>query len=237
MGTVLVKGGKGGHHVPTLSKPEKVKIAPIVFSRIEIISENPKSCAERTTDEQISDILEMYKKFGWELNTPGIIIPKRQKGIDRLLIIGDQFTEINVFETCESLFRSRWSYGFNDFEELILKNERDPKNGTYAVWFRDSVEPDKKLMGSSVEDIGLLIKKTGSKTITLLERMLFELMYYEETGNHLDIKNWTVCSGSSYLDGDMPIASWCVDEFVISHDFPGLLSEEPNLGSREAVIA
>ncbi len=44
--------------------------------------------------------------------------------------------------------------------------------------------------------------------ITLLERLIYELLYFSETGGHLDITNWTICSGSRYSDGNVPYVNW-----------------------------
>ncbi|KKT39089.1 MAG: hypothetical protein UW28_C0040G0008, partial [Parcubacteria group bacterium GW2011_GWA2_44_13] len=37
---------------------------------------------------------------------------------------------------------------------------------------------------------------------------LYEAKYFKETGKHLDISNWTLCSGSRYSDGGVPCVRW-----------------------------
>ncbi|KKT39348.1 MAG: hypothetical protein UW28_C0036G0014, partial [Parcubacteria group bacterium GW2011_GWA2_44_13] len=40
---------------------------------------------------------------------------------------------------------------------------------------------------------------------------LYEAKYFKETGKHLDISNWTLCSGSRYSDGGVPVVGWYGD--------------------------
>jgi len=40
------------------------------------------------------------------------------------------------------------------------------------------------------------------------KRLLLELFYHWKTGKHLDILNWTLCSGSRYSVGGVPIVGW-----------------------------
>lgn len=44
--------------------------------------------------------------------------------------------------------------------------------------------------------------------ITLRERIIMELEYFKKTGQHLDIRNITLCSGSRWSDGNVPDANW-----------------------------
>lgn len=50
------------------------------------------------------------------------------------------------------------------------------------------------------------------KGITLRERLLLEIAYFKETGDHLDINNWTLCSGSRSSDGSVPYVRWYPDD-------------------------
>ena len=62
------------------------------------------------------------------------------------------------------------------------------------------------------------MKKTiivDKKGITLEERLLLEIEYFKKTGKHLDVENWTLCSGSRYQDGYVPSAYWDGDEFGV----------------------
>ena len=209
-------------------KPIKPVQAPESRPCIEILRETPKPCDKRTADEQVAGLGVMYEMLGWHLSTAGLMVPERRKGFDRLLVVDDMMTNNLGFEACEASFPSRRYV--NDLDIAIPTNERHPsKNGIYVVWFRDRVEADEELKDKSADDIVMM----GLRTITLLERELFELVHFMETGKHLDIQNWTLCSGSRNSDGNVPNAGWCDGEFEVrrlSHDDQGLY-----LRSREAV--
>jgi hypothetical protein len=74
-------------------------------------------------------------------------------------------------------------------------------------YFKKNLEADEELKNKSANEL----EKMGVKGMTLRERLLMELAYFNETGQHLDIDNITLCSGSRYSDGDVPDVSWGVD--------------------------
>lgn len=47
--------------------------------------------------------------------------------------------------------------------------------------------------------------------ITLRERLFLELAYFTETGEHLDVTGYTICSGSRDSDGGVPGVYWSAD--------------------------
>lgn len=80
------------------------------------------------------------------------------------------------------------------------KEIRDPSNGGYIIALRPCSEADeenKNLSADRCHELGIF-------GMTLLERMMLELWYFWRTKKHLDIDNWTLCSGSRYLDGNVP---------------------------------
>lgn len=91
-----------------------------------------------------------------------------------------------------------------DLDRAVPTNDRDPNNGSYAISFRKTIEADPELASKSADDL----KKEGTKGITLLERLLLELGYFLATGRHLDIENWTLCSGSRGSVGRVPYVLW-----------------------------
>jgi len=58
----------------------------------------------------------------------------------------------------------------------------------------------------------------GMNTQTLREHLLQELEYFEETGKHLDLKSWTLCTGSRHGDDGnlIPRVKWVHDQLEIS---------------------
>lgn len=92
-----------------------------------------------------------------------------------------------------------------DLDEVVTLNERDPKNGTYAILSRNGREADKIYKNISAETMWKK-KKLG---MTLLERMIYGLKYHSETGRHLDVDYWTYCTGSRKKDGSVIIVGNC----------------------------
>ena len=187
----------------------------------------------RNPFEKTGDVLgewrEFYRKyFGIELGD--IKIPEKtpeQGEFSRLIIVAKDLTNNQVYNTCTKHFPC-WRHTDN-LDKDVPTNERDPKNGSYAIWVRDVVEADEVHKRKSAE----MIKKENLTTETLLERMLHELKHFSETGKHLDISNWTLCSGSRFRGGSVPSAGWDGSRFEVGWNYAG--NRDENLRSREVI--
>lgn len=151
----------------------------------------------------ISSWKDFYQKFfGIDVDFSGIKIPEKKPGFDRLIIVAQGLTLNQVYGKCAENFPcSRY---IDDLDKTIIQNDRDPIKGSYAIWVKDRIEADEELKNLSANDL----KEKNIPGITLLERLLYELKYWAETGKHLDIQNWTLCAGSSDSDGDVPRVRW-----------------------------
>ena len=113
-----------------------------------------------------------------------------------------------------------------DLDKGVPTNDRDPaKDGNYVAKFQRTIEADPALKEKSAET--LVEEKISG--ITLLERLLLELGYFISTGNHLDLDNITLCSGSRNSGGYVPDVHWDVDGREVyvswlspSRSYPGL---------------
>jgi hypothetical protein len=112
-------------------------------------------------------------------------------------------TEQRLYDSCRERFNC-WKYTSNSLDKVVVMNERDPRKGSYVVWFRDRVEADEELSNLSAIEL----EKMKIPGITLLERVVMEYDYFNRTNGHLDIENMTICSGSRYLCGDLPRVRW-----------------------------
>ena len=92
----------------------------------------------------------------------------------------------------------------DDLDAAVPTNDRDPKNGSYAVHFKKTVEADPEFANLSANDL----RDREISGITLTERLLLELGYFLATGKHLDVENVTLCSDSRYSDGYVPYVYW-----------------------------
>lgn len=202
----------------------------VFIPRIQILRERPKPCAQRSQDDQITDLKRMYEELRWTWTDSGLVIPKPQKDFDRLLVFADPTLSNNrVFDVCDGSFAC-WRYA-NDLDAAIpaKDDQRHPSKGSYAIWVRDQITPDQDLMGLSANQIkGLCLK-----TETLLEYMLHHLIHFRETGEHLDPRTWTLCAGSRGSGGNIPWAIWDDDEFEVCRYPP--VSRSPDVGPRQAV--
>jgi len=142
------------------------------------------------------------EQFGISLDLSGVYIPQKPAGGKwRLLIIAEGFTAQRFYEKCGEHFKI-WKWTHKSLDDVIDpdQEQRSAKNGAYAIWVRDVVEADGDLKNLSANQI----KEKGIKTEILAERLLHELVYFLETGKHLNVKNVTLCLGSRYLDGNVP---------------------------------
>ncbi len=167
------------------------------------------------------------KHFSLELNFAELIVPdKPAEGNWRLLIIAQGLTMNQVYDSMSKAFKC-WRYN-DDLDAKVPKNARDTKT-VYAIWVRDGVEPDEKYLGKSTNqaDPNMTIG------VTLLERMIHEIVYFDETGNHLDIKGVTFCTGSRHSVGIVPCVDW--DDGRVRVHWCDLDGSDSDCGLREAV--
>jgi len=181
---------------------------------------------------QYADTIQGWQNF-WrkitdqEYNFSTIRIPERPEGKWRLLIIVDIPLE-RLYIECKKRF-SCWRRTDKDFDEIVTENERDAKNGPYAIWVKDEAEADENLRNFSANDI----KAKNLATETLAEKFIHELKFVDETGGHLDVKNITLCSGSRYGDGGVPGVGWRGGEMRVSWYHSGITGDD--LRARETV--
>jgi hypothetical protein len=97
-----------------------------------------------------------------------------------------------IMAEMRSLFKV-WSY----YDDAELDKDFPPPKEITIREFEYSVEP-------TTLDVSAKEGDPEMKGITLRERLLMEILYFKETGKHLDIIGWTICSGSRYSDGDVP---------------------------------
>jgi hypothetical protein len=167
------------------------------------------------------------KHFSPTFDFASLPVPVRPGDGWRLLIIADIPLE-QVYEKCKELFQC-WCWTDGSFNEIVTWNERDAKNGPYAVWVKDNVEADEELKHLSASDI----KVKGMATETLAERLIHELKFFTETGEHLDLKNVTLCAGSRDSFGVVPGVCWRYGAMTVLWAMPVYCSD--SLRSRQAV--
>ena len=142
-----------------------------------------------------------FKLFGHTVHLADVQLPKPKKGFDRLILVPKGLTMNQVVVVMREHFQV-WLYT-EDLDSSITINDRVPTE-TYPIRIRNRPEADEELKNLSANDL----KAKNINGMTLWERLIFELKYYDETGKHLDLNNRTLCSGSRYSGGSVPGVYW-----------------------------
>jgi len=153
------------------------------------------------------DWLAVYKSYGMEAeyqeametlpkwSDPSLWVVPVVASKDRKKVI----TCNNVVSVMRGSGVKFWLY-YDDMDANIVHNDRDPANGSYLVGFRRTVEADEEFKNLSAN----MLAKQEHKGTTCLERLILGHGYYLATGQHLDVKCYTLCPGSRCRDGDVP---------------------------------
>lgn len=166
------------------------------------------------------------KHFGLALDHSMLHVPAKPEYACRPVLVVPQINNNQVFDACTKAFKGKaWRYedDLNTVTDIVERPQ-----GPYVVWVHDTVEADADMANKSAEDIAA----AGTNTMTLRERMVLELAYFDETGKHLDIENVTLCAGSRYRGGRVPHAHW-LGEFGVGWCHPR--RRYPSLRARVAV--
>lgn len=171
------------------------------------------------------------KLFGKRPYFSEIQIPEKPKGPMWLIPVAREiikWTNDRPLQGVQSAlnrhFRS-WQQSHNGLDQAVTGNDRDPRNGSYAVWVRALVEADPEFANRSADEL----KHEGHTGITLLERKLLEWHQFCLTGEYLDRESVTLTTGSRYSGGSVPLAHWLDGFYVGACDSS---RRGPNLRSR-----
>ncbi|HMQ02253.1 MAG TPA: hypothetical protein PKD79_04305 [Candidatus Doudnabacteria bacterium] len=192
-----------------LKKKNPFAMSPTEEVGLEVLAE------ERA--EMLLNWEEFYKEFFDEdVDFTHLQVPERLEGFDRLIVVAKGMTAQLVYDRCADSFPCM-KYTDRSLSEVVPTNEREPSNGPYAIWVRDTVEADEVHKNKSANKI----KRYSIRSETLLERLLHGLKFYKETGKHLDISNVTLCAGSRDWFGVVPRVYWIADWMEVYWCNPG----------------
>jgi len=165
----------------------------------------------------VSEWENFYQRvLGITVDLSRVEIPSHQpkKDFSRIVMVAESLTLNQVWEVCKKRFPA-WSYYGDDLDKAVLINNRTTIK-SYAIRIRDRQEADEELKNLSANQLS----KKGIPGITLLERLLLELKYYDETGQHLDLQNITLCNGSRFLFDRVPLVRWHDGRFDVIWFYP-----------------
>jgi hypothetical protein len=133
----------------------------------------------------------------------GVVVPELEERPGMVaLYIARGLTCDRIFAAMKTLFKKVWKWcdGSIDAQLDSSKEVRSPQNGSYVIYVKDAVEPDPEYLGKSVRQVD----PNGSIGVTLLERIFHGMVHFAKTAKHLDVKGYTLCSGSRYRGGNVP---------------------------------
>lgn len=120
---------------------------------------------------------------------------------------------------------------YSFYDDKQLDKDFPPPKQISTRHFAKNIEADEEYKNMSANDLD----EKGVKGITLRERLLMEIQYFKETGNHLDVDNVTLCSGSRDSGGDVPSVYWDSARRGVYVDWGGLSRSYSSLRARVAV--
>ena len=163
--------------------------------------------------------------FGIKVDFSKLKIPENPEDFRWVVIVPQGLTCNELFNKCKEKFGAWRFYDDLNKEVISIRTTKE----TYAVRIRDRVEADDENKGLSL----ILCQKSEDirigEGITLEERLVLELFYWwKNNGTHLDLKSWTLCSGSRDRDGHAVIVVWnsydklYVYDTASDHDYDNL---------------
>jgi len=172
-----------------------------------------------------------YADRGFDAKFPNIIIPEHDSKLFRPVLM-PAFRELPQNATL-ALVRKNCdvvTYVADDnLDRHIIHNARSRTLGSYVILVRKGFEPDEAYLGRSTNEVDpyLLIG------MNVRERMILGDKVLAETKKHLDVKGWTLCTGSRYADGNVPYVRFYGVEVHVYWDNPD--DSDTRFGLREAV--
>ncbi|EKE11448.1 MAG: hypothetical protein ACD_15C00077G0006 [uncultured bacterium] len=166
--------------------------------------------ADTTSQTEVGRWQKFYNKvFGESLDFSNIHIPEKPGDDWWLIILAKGMTPEKLLQKCREKF-GVWKWTNDSLDEIVI-SDRAAKDVHYAIWVKSNVEADEEFKNISANQL----KEQGHNGITLEERLVLELLYFWRTKKHLDIQNWTLCSGSRYASGNVPSVSWSDDKMGV----------------------
>lgn len=150
----------------------------------------------------LDEMMRFYKEvFDLKCDYSKLRAPVPRERFDWLLVADHRVGAQTAFDKCQERFRTCKSTD-SSLDVAVPTNDRSQKDGDYAIWLRNQVEADEEHRSKSARDLKAVAG------ITLRERLMLELWYEWKRDQHLDVENYTLCSGSRDDCGNVPSVRW-----------------------------
>jgi len=172
---------------------------------------------------------EFYRKyFRITVDFSDVIIPEDPGGFPRVIFIPEGLTFATVIKALREKFKV--SLYTEDLDKDVTENIRIPDK-SYAIRVHGRQEADEEWKDTSASQL----KEQNVNCVTLMERLVDELKWFDETGEHMDIDNWTLCAGSRRSVGYVPGVHWDSDDRKLHVSWYDLGGAPGYLRARQAV--
>jgi len=152
--------------------------------------------------------------FGLVTDFSEVWLPERRPGFSHLLLIPRGLTLKQVAGACCRKFEVH-AYADNLDRDIYLCDPC-PENGSYAVWLCDRPEAEERLDYGSLK----VLHRAGVRGISLIERLVYELKHFNNTGQHPDVGDATLCGGSWHPDGLLVDVYWLESTLCVGREHP-----------------
>ena len=204
----------------------KLKSGSIIVPELKLFLQRKNPFAINTIQEEWQEFYRKY--FRMTVDFTEVAIPENLGDFERVIFIPQGLTYTDIVKVLKKKFKV-WFY--TEKLDKDIKDDVRTSDKAYAVRLRERMEADEEWKNTSANQL----KKQSINTMTLMERLILELKYYDETGEHLDINNVTLCAGSRSSGGSVPRVDWLGVQLRVRWCHPGFA--HVRLRAREAVSA
>lgn len=190
----------------------------------------------KTSEDEITVIWQrIYKEwFGLEKDFSSLQIPDNYDPDKHFgVVVAEELDTQSLIIAMEKKFSVRCRVVLFLEKYSATDHDRTAVQGDYFVFFKKTIEADEEFKNLSAK----YLWKQKHQGITLIERLLMEVFYFETTQSHLDTNTRTLCCGSRDIDRSVPCVYYSLqhDCLMIDWEYKSFSSE--NSRSREFIVA
>lgn len=182
-------------------------------------------------------ILNEWEKYFYKIHQlkadfSGVTIPEADDDdFPWFVCTPENFSTERAYSGGKQLY-DKWKWTDKALDDILdLSFGRDSQKEPYIVRFHPNWEADETLKNLSAD----AITEKQINTSALKERLLLGDFLYWKHKKHLDVKNWTLCSGSRFSDGFVPRVDWLPNYRRVIVYWHSSVNAPPYLRAREVV--
>lgn len=134
-------------------------------------------------------------------------------------------------KTSEIIKEVRSKFGVWMYNEENVDQDFPAPTSETTRYFKKNIEADEETLNKSANEID----PNGTKGCTVREYILMQLSHFDETGEYLDSKGWTLCTSSRLPGGKVASGYWLPYYSGVSFHWHDSGRSYPYVGARLAV--